>query len=109
MLRYPESNPAMFGIKILSTLPHPSETLIFAGASIKSEEEEFARVLEARAKAAEGKIKVVDINKKESEVEVSEIMTLSNVVEWVKETFPGFVHQRIPVGKLHITTRVQSA
>ncbi len=67
------------------------------GASIKSEEEEFARVLEARAKASDGKIKVVDIYKKESEIEVQEITTLSKVVEWVKETYPGFVHQRIPV------------
>jgi len=70
---------------------------VMIGASIKSEEEEFARVLESRAKASDGKIKVVDINKKESEVEVKEIITLSKVVELVKETYPGFVHQRIPV------------
>jgi len=66
-------------------------------ASVKEEEEEFARVLESRMKAADGKIKVVDINKKESEVEVKELMTLSKVVELAKETFPGLTHQRIPV------------
>merc|ERR1712168_1435069 len=38
-------------------------------ASVKEDEEEFLRVLESRAKEG-GKIKVVDVNKKESEVEV---------------------------------------
>merc|ERR1711962_693091 len=42
------------------------------------------------------KIKVVDVNKKESEVEVKELITLSEVIESVKETFPGLVHMRIP-------------
>jgi len=69
----------------------------FIGASVKEEEEEFARVLESRVKAADGKIKVVDINKKESEVEVKELLTLSKVVELTKEVFPGLTHQRIPV------------
>jgi protein-tyrosine phosphatase len=66
-------------------------------ASVKAEEEEFARVLESRAAANGGKIKVVDIYKKESEVEVKELLTLSKVVELTKEAFPGLVHQRIPV------------
>jgi hypothetical protein len=30
-------------------------------------------------------------------VEVKEVMTLSKVIEGVKEVFPGFVHHRIPV------------
>jgi len=64
---------------------------------VKAEEEEFERVLESRAKAADGKLKVVDINKKESEVEVKELTTLSKVIEWVKESFPGLIHHRIPV------------
>ncbi len=64
---------------------------------MKAEEEEFGRVLESRAKAADGKLKVLDIYKKESEVEVKEVMTLSKVIEGVKEVFPGFVHHRIPV------------
>jgi len=71
--------------------------IILVGASVKAEEEEFERVIESRAKAGDGKIKVVDISKKESEVEVKELTTLSKIVEAVKEKFPGFTHQRIPV------------
>merc|ERR1739847_170814 len=65
--------------------------------SVKKDEEEFIRVLEGRAKGAEGKIKVIDVNKKESEIEVKDLITLSSVVEKLKETFPGLVHMRIPV------------
>merc|ERR1712121_272078 len=43
-------------------------------ASVKADEEEFLRVLESRAKDG-GKIKVVDVNKKESEMEVKSIET----------------------------------
>ena len=50
-----------------------------------------------RAAANGGKIKVVDIYKKETEVEVKELVTLSKVVELAKEVYPGLVHQRIPV------------
>merc|ERR1711973_745557 len=49
--------------------------------SVKKDEEEFIRVLEGRAKGAEGKIKVIDVNKKESEVEVKDLITLSSVIE----------------------------
>lgn len=66
-------------------------------ASVKAEEEEFVRVLESRKAAGEGKIKVVDINKKESEIEVTEIISLSRVIELAKETYPGLTHQRIPI------------
>ena len=69
---------------------------IFVGASVKADEEEFLRVLESRAKDG-GKIKVVDVNKKESEVEVKELTTLSKVIEDLKATFPGLTHNRIPV------------
>merc|ERR1712203_1036638 len=65
--------------------------------SVKKDEEEFIRVLEGRAKGAEGKIKVIDVNKKESEVEVKDLITLSSVIEKLQETFPGLVHMRIPV------------
>merc|ERR1712121_20041 len=65
-------------------------------ASVKADEEEFLRVLEARAKDG-GKLKVTDINKKESEVEVKELQTLSKVIEGLKTTFPGLTHNRIPV------------
>merc|ERR1739848_11658 len=65
--------------------------------SVKKDEEEFIRVLEGRAKGAEGKIKVIDVNKKESEIEVKDLITLSSVIEKLKETFPGLVHMRLPV------------
>merc|ERR1719150_1661930 len=45
----------------------------------------------------DGKLKVVDINKKQSEVEVKELKSLSQVVEGLKEKFPGLVHWRVPV------------
>merc|ERR1712198_36890 len=57
-------------------------------ASVKADEEEFIKVIEGRAKDG-GKIKVVDVNKKESEVEVKELTTLSKVIEDLKATFPG--------------------
>ena len=40
---------------------------------------------------------MVDVNKKESEVEVKELTTLSKVIEDLKATFPGLTHNRIPV------------
>merc|ERR1712226_651588 len=63
---------------------------------VKEDELEFAKVLENRAADAEGKVKVVDINKVEKEVELKDLFTLSEVIEKVKETFPGLVHMRIP-------------
>jgi len=66
-------------------------------ASIKADEEEFYKVLESRAKAADGKIKVFDVTKKESEIEVKELITLSKVMEGLKEKYPGLTHNRIPV------------
>jgi len=66
-------------------------------ASIKADEEEFYKVLESRAKAADGKIKVHDVTKKESEIEVKELITLSKVMEGLKEKYPGLTHNRVPV------------
>jgi len=44
-----------------------------------------------------GKLEVVDINKKKSEIEVKELKSLSQAVEGLKEKYPGLVHWRIPV------------
>merc|ERR1711915_938414 len=65
--------------------------------SVKKDEEEFLRVIEGKAKGNDGKVKVVDVNKKESEIEVKELTTLSLVIEGLKEKYPGLVHMRIPV------------
>merc|ERR1711931_360226 len=65
--------------------------------SVKKDEEEFFRVVEGRAKGNDGKFKYVDVNKKESEIEVKELATLSQVIEGLKEKYPGLVHMRIPV------------
>merc|ERR1711872_872154 len=65
--------------------------------SVKKDEEEFFRVVEGRAKDNDGKLKYVDVNKKETEIEVKELFTLSQVIEGLKEKYPGLVHMRIPV------------
>merc|ERR1712165_321444 len=64
---------------------------------IKADEVEFQKVLEGRTKEGEGKLKYVDINKKDLEVEVKELKTLSEVIEGVKADFPNLVHMRVPV------------
>jgi len=66
-------------------------------ASVKSDEEEFFKVLESRIKNSDGKLKFVDVNKKEQEVEVKEILTLHQVMEDLKAKYPGLTHNRIPV------------
>merc|ERR1711973_15737 len=38
-----------------------------------------------------------DISKKEHEIEVKDLKTLDNVIEGLKESFPGLVHLRVPV------------
>merc|ERR1719464_91914 len=43
------------------------------------------------------KLKYVDVNKQEAEVEVKSIVPLHDVVEALKEKFPGLVHMRIPI------------
>merc|ERR1711915_914869 len=65
--------------------------------SVKKDEEEFLRVIEGRAKGNDNKLKYVDVNKKENEVEVKKLTTLSQVIEGLKEKYPGLVHMRIPV------------
>ena len=66
------------------------------GASVKSDEEEFIKVIEGRAKGADGKLKVVDVAKKESDIEVKELITLSKVMEELKAKYTGQTHNRIP-------------
>ena len=64
---------------------------------IKADEVEFEKVVEGRIKEGEGKLKYVDINKKDLDVEVKELKTLSAVIEGVKADFPNLVHMRVPV------------
>jgi len=66
-------------------------------AQNKADEPEFMKVLQNRAGENGGKLKYVDINKQEKEVEVKEIKTLSEVIEGAKAKFPGLVHMRVPV------------
>lgn len=58
---------------------------------------EFVKVLKARAEDNGGKIKVVDVSKKESEIEVKEIVSLHDVIEGLKEKYPKLTHNRIPI------------
>merc|ERR1712080_428334 len=64
--------------------------------SIKADEVEFVRVAEGRIKENGGKLKYVDINKKELEAEAKELKSLSQVMEEAKADFPGLVHMRVP-------------
>jgi hypothetical protein len=64
---------------------------------VKANEVEFQKVIEGRTKEGEGKLKYVDINKQDLEVEVKELKTLSEVIEGVKADFPNLVHMRVPV------------
>jgi protein-tyrosine phosphatase len=63
----------------------------------KANEVEFLQVCEKRAEENGGKIKAVDINKKDLDLEVKQIKSLSQVIEDLKEKFPGLVHMRVPV------------
>merc|ERR1712088_779815 len=64
---------------------------------IKAQEAAFAGECEGRKSVNGGKLKVVDVNKKESEIEVKELKSLSQVIEELKGKYPGLVHWRIPV------------
>ena len=70
--------------------------------AVKSEmlgkdEPEFMKVCDSRAKENGGKLKVIDVSKKESEVEVKDIKTLGAVMEAAKGKFPGLTYIRVPV------------
>merc|ERR1712001_16373 len=64
---------------------------------IKEQEAAFAGECEGRKSTNGGKLKVVDVNKKESEVEVKELKSLSQAIAGLKEKYPGLVHWRVPV------------
>merc|ERR1712203_365817 len=66
-------------------------------AALNADEPEFMRVVEGRMKENADKLKYVDISKKEHEIEVKDLKTLDNVIEGLKESFPGLVHMRVPV------------
>merc|ERR1712033_13498 len=50
-----------------------------------------------KMKESGGKLKMFDISKAEKEVEVKSMVTLHDVIEGLKEKFPGLVHMRIPI------------
>merc|ERR1712180_558410 len=64
---------------------------------IKAQETAFAGECEGRKSVNGGKLKVVGVNKKESEIEVNELKSLSATIEGLKEKYPGLVHWRVPV------------
>merc|ERR1712236_71413 len=64
---------------------------------VKSGEEKFLTICKMRAGDNGGKLKAVDVSKNEVELEAKEIKSLSEVIEGLKEKFPGLVHMRIPV------------
>merc|ERR1711990_933801 len=64
---------------------------------IKAQETAFLGECEGRKSVNGGKLKGVDINKKQSEIEVKELKSLSQAIEGLKEKFPGLVHWRVPV------------
>jgi len=64
---------------------------------VKNDEVEFEKIAKMRAEENGGKLKYVDINKTQKEVEVKDLTTLSSVIEGLKAKFPGLVHMRIPV------------
>ena len=64
---------------------------------VKKGELEFLETVKKRLEADGNKLKVVDVNKKQSEIEVKELKSLSEAIEGLKEKFPGLVHMRVPV------------
>merc|ERR1712212_660709 len=63
----------------------------------KANEVEFLQVCEKRAEENGGNIKAVDINKKDLDLKAKQIKSLSQVIDDLKEKFPGLVHMRVPV------------
>jgi len=64
---------------------------------LEKDEPEFLKVCDSRAKENGGKLKTIDVNKKEAEVEVKDIKSLASAMEDVKEKFPGLTYIRVPV------------
>jgi hypothetical protein len=66
-------------------------------ASVMRDEKEFLKLCVSRAEDNEGKLKYLDVNEQENEVEVKEINTLAGVMDKIQEKFPGLVHIRLPM------------
>jgi len=66
-------------------------------AMIAEDEAEFAKMCENRAGENGGKLKYVDINKVEKEIEAKDIKPLTAVYEAAKEKFPGLFTLSLPV------------
>merc|ERR1712107_4446 len=64
---------------------------------LEEDEAEFVRVCEGQMKANDNKVKVVDVNKQEKEVEVKTIVTLQESIAALLGKFPGLVHIRVPI------------
>merc|ERR1711893_435549 len=64
---------------------------------LEKDEPEFLKVVTGRAAEKDGKLTVVDVNKKESEVEAKDIKTVAAAMEAAKEKFPGLRYIRVPV------------
>merc|ERR1711874_210016 len=64
---------------------------------LEEDEAEFVRVCEGQMKANDNKVKVVEVNKQEKEVEVKTIVTLQESIAALLEKFPGLVHIRVPI------------
>merc|ERR1711931_589264 len=64
---------------------------------LEEDESEFVRVCEGQMKANDNKVKVLDVNKQEKEIEVKTIVTLQESIATLLEKFPGLVHIRVPI------------
>merc|ERR1712213_163790 len=65
--------------------------------SVEKDEAEFLRMMKKKAEDGGGKLKVVDVSKKESEIEAKEILSLNEVITGLKEKFPKLQCVRIPI------------
>ena len=61
------------------------------------DEKEFLKLCTSRAENNENKLKFMDVNSVEQEVEFKDAKTLANVMDTVKEKFPGLVTCRVPI------------
>jgi hypothetical protein len=64
---------------------------------LEEDEAEFVRVCEGQMKANDNKVKVLDVNKQEKEIDVKTIVTLQESIAALLEKFPGLVHIRVPI------------
>jgi len=66
-------------------------------ANIAEDEAEFAKICQTRAAENGGKLKYVDVNKVEKEIEAKDIKTLTAVYDAAKAKFPGLFTVSLPV------------